>query len=88
MAGRVIPTARARGATAYDPPTAPPETWMDNNRNWINQKMDEGCRLLDCGAAAGRANYPEATSPYYRMELHEIEKRNYRNYERVDVEGQ
>lgn len=88
MAGRVIPTAKARGAAAYDPPSAPSETWMGNNRNWINQKMEEGCRILDCGAAPGRANYPEATSPYYRMELDEIEKRNYSNHEHIDVEGQ
>jgi hypothetical protein len=55
---------------------------MAENRQWINERMDEGCKIYDCGAAPGRANYPAPTSPYYRMELEEIAKRGYQT-ERV-----
>ncbi len=77
MEGRVIPTARRLGAEHYTPPEAAPEEWMENNRKWINKRMDEGCTIYDCGPAHGRANYPEPTSPYYKMELGEIGKRGY-----------
>ena len=77
MEGRVIPKAREMGADVYDPPTAPESEWMENNRKWINDRMDEGCTIYDCGAAPGRANYPNPTSPYYQMELDEIAKRGY-----------
>jgi hypothetical protein len=53
---------------------------MGHNRAWINQKMDEGCTIFDCGAAPGRANFPGPTSPYYRMELEEIARRSYPRY--------
>jgi hypothetical protein len=87
MGDRVIPTAKSRGATWYDPPKAPPEQWMGNNQKWINKKMDDGCRILDCGAAPGRANYPGATSPYYKMELDQIKTRKY-PVEKVKAEGE
>jgi hypothetical protein len=74
MADRVIPTARARGASYYDPPNAQPDQWIQNDVDWLNTKMDEGCRILDCGAAPGRANFPNATSPYYQRGLDEIAK--------------
>ena len=77
MEGRVIPKAREMGADVYDPPTAPESEWMENNRKWINDRMDEGCTIYDCGAAPGRANYPNPTSPDYQMELDEIAKRGY-----------
>jgi hypothetical protein len=77
MEGRVIPTAKALGADFYDPPDADPLDWMDNNRQWINDRMDEGCTIYDCGPAPGRANYPEPTSPYYQMERGEIANRGY-----------
>jgi hypothetical protein len=77
MEGRVIPKARELGADYYDPPVAPRNQWMENNRQWINDRMDEGCTIYNCGPAPGRANYPNPTSPYYQMELDEIAKRNY-----------
>ncbi|MEX0847229.1 MAG: RHS repeat-associated core domain-containing protein, partial [Ilumatobacteraceae bacterium] len=77
MEGRVIPKARELGADYYDPPVAPRNQWMENNRQWINDRMDGGCTLYNCGPAPGRANYPNPTSPYYQMELDEIAKRNY-----------
>jgi RHS repeat-associated protein len=77
MQGRVIPTAERLGADYYDPPEAPPSEWMENNRQWINDRMDEGCTIYDCGPAPGRANYPNPTSEYYQMELNEIAKRGY-----------
>lgn len=49
--------------------------------------MDEGYRILDLGPAPGRANYPGATSPYYRMELNEIRSRQYPGYEKLPPEG-
>jgi RHS repeat-associated protein len=77
MQGRVIPTAERIGADYYDPPEAPPSEWMENNRQWINDRMDEVCTIYDCGPAPGRANYPGPTSEYYQMELNEIAKRGY-----------
>jgi hypothetical protein len=87
MEGRVIPFAQRNGADWYKPaPDAPQTMWMENNRRWINDRMDEGCRILDCGAAPGRPNHPRATSPYYQMELDEIAKRGYPDYSRVDID--
>jgi len=77
MEGRVIPKSRELGADVYDPSAAPESEWMENNRKWINDRMDDGCTIYDCGAAPGRANYPNPTSPYYQMELDEIAKRGY-----------
>jgi hypothetical protein len=77
MEGRVIPKANELGADYYDPPAAPRDQWMENNRKWINDRMDEGCTIYDCGPAPGRASYPNPTSPYYQMELDEIAKRSY-----------
>lgn len=77
MEGRVIPTAKKLGAGYYDPPEAPPSQWMENNRQWIQARMAEGCTIYDCGAAPGRSNYPKPTSPYYEMELGEIDAVGY-----------
>lgn len=77
MRGRVIPAASGLGAGYYDPPAAPRSEWMENNRRWINDRMDEGCVFYDCGPAPGRSNYPSATSEFYQMELNEIAKRGY-----------
>ena len=77
MEGRVIPKANELGANYYKPPVAPEQEWMINNRKWINARMDEGCTIYNCGAALGRANYPDATSPYYQMELDQIARRGY-----------
>ena len=82
-----LPTAEAHGATFYDPPNASPEQWMQNNQNWINQKMHEGRTILDCGSAPGRINYPNPTSPYYQMELKEIQARGYQNYSKIPAVG-
>jgi RHS repeat-associated protein len=88
MGGRVIPTAEENGASWYEPdPTAAPEDWMQNNKDWINQKMDDGCTILDCGAAPGRTNFPDATSPYYQMELQQIQQRTYPFYQQIPAAG-
>lgn len=88
MTNRVEPFAQRVGADTYKAdPTAPPDQWMSNNRQWINDRMDEGCRILDCGPAPGRTNYPGPTSEYYQMELNEIDKRGYTNYFRVPMGG-
>ncbi len=80
MNGRVIPRAREEGAEYYDPPYLPPSERMAHNGAWINQKMDEGCTIIDCGPAPGRDKFPEVTSPYYQMELDEIARRDYPYY--------
>ena len=60
MEGRAIPKAKELGADYYAPPSAPPSQWMENNRKWLNNRMDEGCTIYDCGPAPGRTNYPNA----------------------------
>ena len=84
MKGRVIPHAISIGAEFYNPPEAPRELWMEQNRLWINDKMDRQYDIIDIGAAPGRTNYPEPTSPFYKMELGEIARRNYSQHFRVD----
>jgi len=77
---RVIPRSQKYGADYYKPPEAPPDQWMENNRKWINDAMDESRGIIDIGPAPGRKNYPKPTSDYYNMERNEISKRNYTNY--------
>ena len=73
MENLVIPTAQDNNADYYNhPPDLPPDQWMKSNQDWINQKMDEGCTILDGGAAPGRSNFPNPTSPYYQMEQQQI----------------
>jgi hypothetical protein len=55
--------------------------------DWINQQMDEGCTILDCGAAPGRANFPDPTSPYYQVELDQIQRRAYPYYQSIPAIG-
>jgi len=87
MTNRVEPFAKRIGADTYKAdPSAPRETWMENNRAWIRKQMEDGCTVYDCGPAPGRANFPGPTSPYYRMELEEL--RNYPNYIRVWLGGE
>lgn len=88
MEGRVIPTAQKIGADWYHAPDAPPERWMENDRQWINDQMDQGCTIVDCGPAPGRANFPSATSPYYQMELDQIAARDYQLYQRIQIDGE
>jgi RHS repeat-associated protein len=88
MQGRVIPTAKALGVDWYRPRGSNPETWMRNNRRWINKQMDQGCRIFDCGPAPGRTNYPGPTSPSYKMELDQIRQRSYQPYELIKAEGE
>ncbi len=80
MPDRVIPAADKYGADYYKPPDAPPDQWMDNNKKWINEAMDEGRGIIDKGPAPGRKNYPEPTSDYYNMERDQIRNRDYKNY--------
>lgn len=42
--------------------------------------MDEGYQIYDIGPAKGYANYPNPTSPFYKMELSEIAYRAYARY--------
>jgi RHS repeat-associated protein len=89
MENRVIPTAQDNNAGYYNPPAdLPPDQWMQSNQDWINQKMDEGCTILDCGAAPGRPNFPDPTSPYYQMEQQQIQQRNYPNYQKIPATGE
>jgi hypothetical protein len=87
MEGRVIPYANKIGGDVYSPPEAPPSRWMENNRTWINDQMDDGLQIVDVGPAPGRANYPEPTSPYYQMERYEIAKHEYPYYTQVSIAG-
>jgi RHS repeat-associated protein len=77
MDKRIRPYAISIGAGYYNPPSAPEELWMENNRLWINEVMDQDCKILDGGPEFGRPNYPAPDSPYYIMELGEIARRGY-----------
>ncbi len=83
MAGRVVPAAEQLGAEYYEP--APDVIdGMEDNRQWINDKMDQDYEIVDIGPAPGRANYPEATSEFYKMELGEIQAREYENFSKIE----
>ena len=89
MENLVIPTAQDNNADYYNPPPdLPPDQWMKSNQDWINQKMDEGCTILDGGAAPGRSNFPNPTSPYYQVEQQQIRQRNYPNYQKIPATGE
>lgn len=71
---RVIPFAQSIGAGFYIPPVgAPPSMWMENNKQWINDVMDQGCKVLDGGLDMDDRGF----SPYYAMEREQIELRGY-----------
>jgi hypothetical protein len=74
---RVIATADAMAASYYHAPDGPPYLWMRNSELWINQVMDQRCRIFDIGASPGRDNFPWPTSGYYVMELQQIRLRDY-----------
>lgn len=59
---------------------APPTEWMENNRKWINQQMDDSRHIIDIGPEPGRPGFPEPTSRYFDMERREILRRQYHNY--------
>ena len=77
MDKRIRPYAISIGAGYYNPPAAPSEMWMENNRIWINEVMDQDCKILNGGPEFGRPSYPAPDSPYYIMELLEIAERGY-----------
>lgn len=84
MERRVKPYAKRTGSETFEaPPGLSRDELMSANRKWINDRMDEGCLICDIGPAPGRANFPEPTSPFYRMELDEIARRGYSNYRRA-----
>ena len=45
---------------------------IEDNRKWINDRMDEGCQIIDIGPVG---NQPQ--SKWYKMELEEIKRRGY-----------
>ena len=47
---------------------------IDDNRKWLNERMDEGCQIIDIGP---KGDQPE--SKWYKMELEEIKRRGYMN---------
>jgi hypothetical protein len=86
MANGVQPYAKSIGAETYSPDLNAPESeWMANNKHWINDRMDEGCTIIDCGASPLRDNYPNPTSDYYKMELDQIAARQYPNYIHANI---
>jgi hypothetical protein len=50
---------------------------MAHNRYWMNEQMNQGRGIIDVGAAPGRANYPNPTSPWFQMEGDQITQRGY-----------
>lgn len=78
MEERVQPYADRVGADTYQPdPSAPRETWEQNQRDWINKQMDDGREIHDVGPDPARPNYPGISSKWYQIERDEIERRGY-----------
>ena len=50
----------------------PQGQWMEQDRQWIRDRIANHETVVDIGPQEGRANYPGATSPYYQMELNEL----------------
>lgn len=80
MTARVIPFASSIAAEYYAPAAMSQNQYLGANRVWINQKMDQNYRIIDIGTDPTKMNFPEPTSRYYKMELSEIERRNYPTY--------
>jgi hypothetical protein len=53
---------------------------MAHNRYWVNEMMNQGRGVIDIGSAAGRANFPEVTSPWFSMERAQVMQRGYSWY--------
>lgn len=51
---------------------------VDFNRKWMNQKMDQGCVILDLGPVGN-------DSPFYKAESEEITKRGYTKRYRIKM---
>lgn len=81
---RVVATATAMQA-GYFKALPPEQTWMEQNKLWINEVMDQGCDIYDIGASPVRKNYPDPTSPFYRMEREQIMLRGYPTIETLPV---
>lgn len=81
MTGRVVPAAQKLGADWYQPPTfANNAQSLAHNRYWINEMMNQGRGIIDTGAAPGRTNFPDPTSPWFSMELDQVAQRSYPYY--------
>jgi RHS repeat-associated protein len=74
---RVAAYAKAHGAGYYQPPSAPPYLWLNNNMEWITAVMNQKCKIEDGGPMQGRSNYPSPTSAYYFQEKALIGLRGY-----------
>jgi hypothetical protein len=74
---RVIPYADAFGAGYYAGLAGPgmEPFYMSDNLRWINEAMDEECRILDIGPDSR-----PIPSPYYLMELQQIRNRGCKWY--------
>lgn len=81
MQARVIPAAQKLGADWYQPPTfANDAQSLAHNRYWVNEMMNQGRGVIDIGAAPGRANWPNPTSPWFAMEQDQVIARAYEFY--------
>lgn len=87
MQNRVIPKAEEIGADYYKPrkqilddflktndKTRLNEMRLERNKNWINKQMDDGAEIYDIGINPNRSG---GRSDSYKMEIDEIQKRNY-----------
>ena len=74
---RIIEFAKANGYGWFTPsaPGLSKSALMSEDKNWINQVMEEECDILDAGVDPRKENWPDITSDFYRLE--KIEVRGY-----------
>jgi RHS repeat-associated protein len=57
---------------------------MNFNREWINRMMDEGRLIIDIGRDPRRIAGGQPMSSFYQLELDEIAKRDYQNFQSLE----
>jgi hypothetical protein len=73
--GRVVPYAERHGYEYFEP-KGHKLFWMKENREWIHSCMDKGYTIIDIGLDPNKV----LRSPFYRMEVDELNARNYYNW--------
>ncbi len=81
---RVRRAAGQFGADIYEPGgNVPPTNWLTNNKQWIQKWMRRDALFIDIGRDPERVKYRNPISPYYDMEVQQLQGRNYQHHVRI-----